>query len=435
MLRNQHRRIRAVTVIGVAVIVFSAWLPAAAQQTIRFVDVTERAGLRKPLAGIMGHGGAWGDFDGDGRIDLYVGGFADRPNDQYAPAKGPPANRLFRNLGDGRFAPAKQASVEFFGRTSGAVFADLDNNGTLELYVANNCKGRSGTKSEPQRSAQLRYSNLFRNDGGKFIDISKASGACPKSLGTARNVGVFDYDGDGLLDLLVLEDKFTRNPRSVLYRNMGKLKFKDVNAQVGLPDDIFGLGLDVADINNDGRPDFFVGHSNRLFLSTAGGKYYEPPELKKLFAWKPVNSRDREDWPCGVCFGDLNRDGLLDLVVSIHHERARNRVYLNQGIKNGVPQFRDVSAAVGIPAELPSKSPHVEIQDFDNDGWPDLYFSTAWLDKDGSITLSVKAGHELEIIPRVLALGGEAEVLSPKSCRQAIANTVRKMAKRYDKDD
>jgi len=350
---------------------------------IRFVDVTEQAGLLKPLAGIMGHGGAWGDVDGDGHIDLNVGGFCDRPDELYKPAKGPVPNRLFRNLGNGRFEQVAHPPVEFYGRTSGAVFADLDNDGSLELYVANNCKGRSGLKASPQRDAQLRFSNLFRNVDGKLIDITKASGACPESLGTARNIGVFDYDLDGMLDLLVLEDRFTRNPSSRLFRNLGGLKFKDVTIEVGLPEDLFGLGLAVADLNEDGRPDFFVAHSNRLFLSTARGKYVESPELQKLFAWTPA---DNEDWPCGAAFGDLNRDGRLDLVVAVHHERARNRVYLNQGMKGGVPQFRDVSAEVGMPAQLANKSPHVEIQDFDNDGWPDIYFSTAWLDSDGSVT-------------------------------------------------
>jgi hypothetical protein len=120
-----------------------------------------------------------------------------------------------------------------------------------------------------------------------------------------------------------------------------------------------------------------------MFLSTKNGKYVEDPALKELFAWKPL---DGEDWPCGAAFGDLNRDGQLDLVLSIHFHRARNRVYLNRGLKNGVPQFEDVSQAVGMPAELTNKSPHVEIQDFDNDGWPDIYFSTAWLDDEGNVT-------------------------------------------------
>ncbi len=352
-------------------------------QGIRFADVTRQAGLIGPLAGIMGHGGAWGDLDGDGDLDLYVGGFADRPHERYLPALGPVPNKLFRNRGDGTFQLVEDSPTAFFGRTSGAVFADLDNNGTLDLYVANNCKGKTGYRTGPQRAAQLRHSNLYRNDRGRLVDVSAASGACPTSMGTARNIGVLDYDGDGLLDLLVVEDKCVSSPRCVLFRNLGNLKFQDVNRAAGLPDDLLGFGMAVADLNEDGRPDFFVGHHNRLFLSTKGNKYYEPPELRKVFAWQPLHN---EDWPCGAAFGDLNGDGRLDLVVGIHCERARNRVYINDGLKRGVPQFRDVSAEVGMPAEVPNKCPHVEIQDFDNDGRPDIYFSAAWMDGQGNVT-------------------------------------------------
>ena len=154
-----------------------------------------------PLAGMMGHGAAWGDVNGDGRPDLFVGGFCDRPNAEYRPSEGPVPCRLFLNDGNGRFRLSDQKSVATFGRTSGAVFVDLDNNGTLELYVANNAKGSSGrVASEPQQSASVQHSQLFRNDGGKLIDVSQASGACPESLLTARNIGVFDFDGDSRLD-------------------------------------------------------------------------------------------------------------------------------------------------------------------------------------------------------------------------------------------
>ena len=350
---------------------------------IVFQDVTESAGVRQPLAGMMGHGGAWGDVDSDGDVDLYVGGFADRPDEEYLPAPGPLKNCLFLNDGNGVFTLAKMPGVQFYGRTSGAVFADLNNDGLPELYVANNCKGRTKRDSGPQHDAQLRYSNLFRNDGGMLVDISSESGACPNSLGTARNIGVFDYDQDGLLDLFVVEDRFTKNPRSVLFHNDGDLRFSDASTQVGLPDDVFGLGLAVADLNDDTRPDFFVGHSNRLFFSTRDGKYVESAAVNDVFRWDPV---DGEDWPCGAHFADLNRDGRLDLVLSIHHHEPRNRVYLNEGIEDGFPVFRDVTAAVGLPAKLSNKSPHVELQDFDNDGWVDIYLSTAWLGNDGTIT-------------------------------------------------
>ncbi|MEZ6112106.1 MAG: VCBS repeat-containing protein [Pirellulaceae bacterium] len=222
--------------------VLSAW---AAEPSIVFRDVTEQAGLVEPLAGIMGHGGAWGDFDRDGRLDLFVGGFCDRPNEEYLPAKGPVPTRLFRNQADGTFTRVDQPGVEFFGRVSGAVFADLNNDGWPELYSANNSKGRSRHTIEPAVRT-VRLSNLFRNDHGRLIDVSQST-AVPDDLLTARNIGVFDYDQDGLLDLLVVEDLFIKEPGCRLLRNTGGLRFEDVTKAAGLPTDMYGLRLAVAD--------------------------------------------------------------------------------------------------------------------------------------------------------------------------------------------
>jgi enediyne biosynthesis protein E4 len=378
-------------------VVLSAWIcgaicvtfPAANSQTaptskaaLTFDDVTANAGLKEPLVGLLGHGAAWGDFDGDGKPDLFAGGFCDRPNAEYKPATGPVASVLFRNRGDGSFETVTDTPARMFSRASGAVFADLNNNGRPELYVANNAKARGKRAEEPQASALTKRSVLLRNDGGKFVDISNESGACPETLLTARNIGVLDFDNDGLLDLLVIEDRFTPKPRTTLFRNEGALKFRDVTKELGLPENVFGLGVAVADVNEDGRPDFFIPHSNRLFLSTKDGKYREATELAEVFTWKPL---DGEDWPCGACFADLNRDGRLDLIVSIHSVKARNRVYLNEELKNGVPRFRDVTQEVGLGDTVPVRCPHVEVQDFDNDGWPDIYLSAAWLE-DGKVT-------------------------------------------------
>jgi len=204
---------------------------------------------------------------------------------------------------------------------------------------------------------------------------------------------VLDYDGDGLLDLLVGEDpnpgyNGSKTKSSRLFRNKGGLKFEDVSRAAGLPENLPGLGVAAADVNNDGWPDLFLasGAVNVLLLNDGKGKFREMPGSRKLFAWKNAGLAGGDNMVCGVCFCDVNHDGLLDIVLGQHYsapwrESVPNRLYLNRGIKDGVPTFEDVTDKVGLTA-LAMKSPHVEVQDFDNDGWPDIYFSTVKF-KDG----------------------------------------------------
>lgn len=341
----------------------------------RFTDVTEESGLGEALRGALNHATAWGDFDNDGRLDLFSGNFADRPNQPFDGS-----NQLFRQTAAGKFERVMNSPVQRRGRASGAVFADLDNDGWLDLYVANNSLPRERAGARPDLFPVLTEPcRLFRNQQGRFVDISETCGACPKDLYRARDIGVFDYDGDGLLDLFVCEDLFLqqdqRKPHSRLFRNLGGLKFRDVTAEVGLPDDIGGFGIAVADLNGDGRPDFFVAGSNRLFLSQPGNRYREAEHLRHLLQHKMTDRG--EDLAVGASFGDINGDGLMDLIVGIHFAPARVHVFLNQGLRDGVPQFREITEELGLQA-VPNKAPHTEIQDFDNDGQPDLYWS-AWL--------------------------------------------------------
>jgi hypothetical protein len=339
--------------------------PAKNQYPFVFKDVGEDAGLFPHIAGIRGHGAAWGDADGDGWLDLYVGTFH---------GGGSRANLFLRN-DRGKFKLDDQKALEIPGRATGIVFADLDNDGDLDLYVA----------SMPQPKNNLVGCTLFRNGGGgKFTDVSKDNGACPAAFG-GRGVCVLDYDGDGLLDLLVGEDpnpgyNGSKTKSSRLFRNKGNLQFEDVSRAVGLPEGIPGLGVAAADVNNDGWPDFFLASSaggNVLFLNDGRGKFAEAPDSRKVFAWKGSGG---DNMICGVCFADVNRDGLLDIVLGPHYQSQwldpiPVRLYLNREIKDGVPTYEDVTEKVGL-TPLAMKAPHVEIQDFDNDGWPDIYAST-----------------------------------------------------------
>jgi hypothetical protein len=351
---------------------FSSVKAQTANYPFVFRNATNNAGLLPGLAGIYGHGAAWGDADGDGWIDLYVGTFD----------KDGKRNMLFRNK-NGRFTRDQQTSINLSSRTTGIVFADLDNDGDLDLYLG----------SMPQPDKKVEGNTLFENTGqGTFRNISTDNAACPKSFG-GRSVTVLDYDGDGLPDILAGEDPLkgyngsaTRSSR--LFRNKGKLKFEDVTVSAGLPSGIPGYGVASADLNNDSWPDLFIAANdggNLLFLNDKKGGFYELPGSRKLFEW-PGSGGD--NMVCGVSFGDINRDGLIDIVMGPHFEEPWAnpqplRLFINRLIKNGNLSFEEVTKAVGL-TPVPLKAPHVEIQDFDNDGLPDIYTSVVKF-KEGKV--------------------------------------------------
>lgn len=363
------------------VLCLAAFLPGLHGQekdAFTFRDVGDSAGLFPHIAGIRGHGAAWGDADGDGWPDLYVATFH---------TDGSKPNLFFRNH-KGKFVLDEQKALRISTRATGVVFADFDNDGDLDLYVGSMPAGKE-TKLAQREGHALVGCSLFRNDGnGKFTDVSAGNGACPPKFG-GRSAAVLDFDGDGLLDLLVGEDPLpgyngSTTKSSRLFRNRGELQFEDVSAAAGLPKDVPGFGVAAGDVNNDGWPDIFLAANrggNRLFLNDGAGKFKEAPGAQKTFLWSDAVG---DDTVCGVCMADVNRDSLLDIVIGPHYQRpwikpVPIRLYLNRGIKEGVPTFEDVSEQVGLKP-LPMKAPHVEVQDFDNDGWSDIYGSMVVLD-------------------------------------------------------
>ncbi|MSR31461.1 MAG: CRTAC1 family protein [Gemmataceae bacterium] len=328
-----------------------------------FKDVGNEAGIFPHAGGMRGHAAAWGDADNDGWPDLFIGTFHN--------AGSKPSVFLLNHRG--KFTPSPQANLQTSGIGSGALFLDLNNSGRLDLYVSNCAHASEGVAAAP--------SLLFRNDGqGKFTDVSPQSGACPPAY-SGRGLAALDFDGDGLLDLLACEQYYSSKVKTgaALYRNLGNHRFVNVAAQVGLPPGLGGLSVAAADVNLDGWPDIFLTSGvgdHRLLLNDGKGKFKEAPGAREVFQWKGLG---KEDAPAGVCMADLNRDFLPDIVIGQHFKSpwttpAPVRVYLNRGVKDGAPSFEEITLAAGLKP-LAMKAPHVEIQDFDNDGWPDIYVS------------------------------------------------------------
>ncbi len=327
--------------------------------SVTLTDMTTTWGLEGLLRGMLVHTIAAADVNRDGWTDLFVGTFADRKLADYQVrgATAPAPDRLL--LGGPTGFTLDPTFPGRLGRTSGAAFADLDGDGWPELVIARNVRDVERGRSP---------SEILRNREGTFEPAVTL-----REPGGARSVGLLDYDSDGRLDLFVTEDRWTGGS-SRLLRNEGALQFRDVTREADLPLDVVGMGVGTADFNRDGATDLFVGGSNRVFLGNRTGHFHEGSS--RTFGWRTFGD---EDDPAGVAIGDLNRDGLVDIVVGQHYgstidagRRVPVRLYLNQGNDaDGDPRFGDVTDEAGLVG-LSTKAPHVEVADLDADGWPDI---------------------------------------------------------------
>jgi hypothetical protein len=307
-----------------------------------FVDGTARAGVADPL---WSSSAAFADTDRDGDLDLYVANYVDFSFAAFRPCVDPKSgvtgycgpqaynglpDRFYRNQGDGTFEDTTQAAG-FGGAVGpglGVVFGDIDNDLWPDLYVANDAKPNF----------------LFHNLGnGTFEDLSLLSGTALSGTGRAEagmGVDMDDYDGDGLMDIVVTNFELETNG---LYRNLGAGTFSDNRfiAQIAEPSlNFLAFGVDFADFDQDGDLDLVIanGHVNDNAAEHLPGSQYA--QRNQVFE-NLGNGRFREDTATGMdvvrvsralATGDLDGDGDLDVVIVDSNDLAE--VYENVG-QNG----------------------------------------------------------------------------------------------------
>ena len=339
-----------------------------------------------------GSGVVAADVDGDGLEDIYflsqLGG-----------------NQLWRNLGGGKFENiTSEADVSVADRVSvTASFADIDNDGDQDLFVTT-----------------VRWGNLlFENDGhGRFKDISKAAGV--DYVGHSSSAVFFDFDQDGLLDLYVcnvgryttdergrggsyvgMADGFTghlhvdRTERSILYKNVGGNRFRDVTQEMGLGAPSWSGDASVVDVNGDGFPELYVLNmqgSDHLYENVGGRQFVD----------KSAQYFPRTSWGgMGIKFFDYDNNGLPDLLITDMHsdmsvevgpdqEKLKSRMEWPEAFLQGGPEkfifgnalyrnlgggeFEEISDRVGVETYWPWG---VSVGDLNADGWQDIFVTAS----------------------------------------------------------
>ncbi len=373
---------------------------------VEFHDVAAQAGITfrhfhgersTQLPEDMGSGAAWGDYNNDGNVDLYLVNIAGPLTAGAAElAKSPACNKLYRNNGDGTFTDVTTAAgVGFCGIGMGAAWGDYDNDGFLDLVVTSYGK-----------------LVLYRNNGnGTFTDVSRDVGF-GKYEGFWTGASWGDYDLDGNLDLYICgyvqykfraEDArrashqyqasvpFTLNPssyppeRNLLFHNNGDGTFTEVAHAAGV-DNPQGRSLSAAwcDFDGDGLPDLYVANDvsdNAMFRNLGHGRFQDISHQAWVADYRGA---------MGLAIGDWDGDSAPDIFIT-HWIAQQDALYMNmsrtpaKNKKENPLRFMDVADQVGLgQVTLDYIGWGTSFFDYNNDGRPDLFVANGSTFQDES---------------------------------------------------
>jgi hypothetical protein len=342
-----------------------------------FEDVTQAAGVA--VRG-LGMGAAWGDYDGDGDLDLFVTRYG--------------TNLLFRNDGNGRFRDVSEETrvggAEGFW--TGVSLADYDRDGDLDAYVCGYVRYQWDASKAEQTSRQFQAvvpytlnpssfpperNLLLRNDKGVFVEVAREAGVDNLS-GRSLSASWCDFDGDGWPDLYVANDVSD----NAMFLNLGNGRFRDVSHSAWVADYRGAMGLGIGDWENDGDFDIFVTH----WLAQENALYADESRSMKVTPDAPLRFVDQADlfglgqialdvigW--GTGFLDFDNDGWLDLYAvngSTFQEEAdparlipmRSFLFWNSSGSG----FFELGERAGEPFTVPAVGRGASIADYDDDG-------------------------------------------------------------------
>ncbi len=355
-----------------------------------FTDVTDGSGIDVPMFGM---GVSVGDYDNDGRPDLYVTAVG--------------RNYLFRNVGPGAFQDvSQQAGVRDSGWSAGSAFLDYDKDGKLDLFVChyvewtpatdifNTVDGKSKAYTTPEQYTG-QACRLFKNvGGGRFADVSAKAGILKRKgnaesagkplLGKSLGVAICDYDANGWPDIVVAND----TEPNYLFRSNGDGTYNEVALEAGAALSESGvaraaMGVDAGDIDGSGRESLLFGNFSNQMLGL-----YKNQSGRVFMDVAPTSEVGRASLPYlsfGVCFVDVDNDGWLDIFTANGHldedidtiqqdVKYRERPLLFRNTSDGT--FVEVGARVGPDFARPIVGRGAAYADIDLDGDLDLAITT-----------------------------------------------------------